>query len=279
MSLIKSLIQRLLDSRTTPDEAANCAMPEGSKQDITPSIMSESIAWQRMHNGVAVDNGYIQAEGRGATDGNSQLMIGQDPNDFRSFSNTFEATGLNVCFAPVKKGQVYYVYGSNLTNLAIYFFKSVGNRAIVGGGYNILVRRALSCLKPSFNYLQRSFCKVRRNGWLNNRRLQVLMSPLLRKQQVAHTENLRLLLSTVTVYLSNGVGALQRARQNLSDVLKIQQIYWGLVPILMQGGFISFSLLRKATRFMGESLWGQLTNLCSLKLQVKPNLMIGGASC
>ena len=134
MSLIKKLIQRLLDSRTTPDEAANCAMPEGSKQDITPSIMSESIAWQRMHNGVAVDNGYIQAEGRGATAGKSQLMIGQDPNDFRSFSNTFEATGLNVCFAPVKKGQVYYVYGSNLTDLAIYFFKSVGNSAIVGGG-------------------------------------------------------------------------------------------------------------------------------------------------
>lgn len=139
MSLIKKLIQRLLDSRTTPDEAANCAMPEGSKQDITPSIMSESIAWQRMHNGVAVDNGYIQAEGRGATAGKSQLMIGQDPNDFRSFSNTFEATGLNVCFAPVKKGQVYYVYGSNLTDLAIYFFKSVGNSAIVGGGGIIIL--------------------------------------------------------------------------------------------------------------------------------------------
>lgn len=173
MALLKSLIQRLLDSRTTPDEAANCAMPEGSKQDITPSIMSESIAWQRMHNGVAVDNGYIQAEGRGATAGKSQLMIGQDPNDFRSFSNTFEATGLNVCFAPVKKGQVYYVYGSNLTNLAIYFFKSVGNSAIVGGGYNRLVRRALSCLRPSFNCLPRSFCKAKSLGLQNN---QLLLS-------------------------------------------------------------------------------------------------------
>ena len=168
MALLKSLIQRLLDSRTTPDEAANCAMPEGSKQDITPSIMSESIAWQRMHNGVAVDNGYIQAEGRGATAGKSQLMIGQDPNDFRSFSNTFEATGLNVCFAPVKKGQVYYVYGSNLTNLAIYFFKSVGNSAIVGGGYNRLVRRALSCLRPSFNFLLKNSLLVGVIGFLIN---------------------------------------------------------------------------------------------------------------
>lgn len=168
MALLKSLIQRLLDSRTTPDEAANCAMPEGSKQDITPSIMSESIAWQRMHNGVAVDNGYIQAEGRGATAGKSQLMIGQDPNDFRSFSNTFEATGLNVCFAPVKKGQVYYVYGSNLTNLAIYFFKSVGNSAIVGGGYNLLVWRALSCLRPSFNFSWKVFSRAKRHGFVTS---------------------------------------------------------------------------------------------------------------
>ncbi len=168
MALLKSLIQRLLDSRTTPDEAANCAMPEGSKQDITPSIMSESIAWQRMHNGVAVDNGYIQAEGRGATAGKSQLMIGQDPNDFRSFSNTFEATGLNVCFAPVKKGQVYYVYGSNLTDLAIYFFKSVGNSAIVGGGYNHFVRRALSCLRPSFNFSLKNSLLAEATGFPTN---------------------------------------------------------------------------------------------------------------
>lgn len=276
--MLKQLIQRLLDSRTTPAQAANSAMPEGAKQEITPSLMTESMAWQKMHEGISTDNGYIQAEGRGSTAGKSQLMIGQSANDFRSFTNTFEASGLNICFAPVKKGQLYYVYGSNLKSLAISFFKSVGKDAI-GGGYNRFVQRAVLCLRPSFNYLPRSFCKAKSLGLQNNRRLQVLMSPLLRKQQVAHTENLRLLLSTVTVYLSNGIGALQWARQNLSDVLKIQQIYWGLVPILMQGGFISFSLLRKATRFMGESLWGQLTNLCSLKLQVKPNLMIGGESC
>lgn len=227
MSLIKKLIQRLLDSRTTPDEAANCAMPEGSKQDITPSIMSESIAWQRMHNGVAVDNGYIQAEGRGATAGKSQLMIGQDPNDFRSFSNTFEATGLNVCFAPVKKGQVYYAYGSNLTDLAIYFFKSVGNSAIVGGGYNYFVRRALSCLRALSNYLPRSFCKARSHGFQNNQ----LLSPTRALISLAQAPRISLVTS-----LRATAGQLLDATQIQSQLLKSKSRTgrWHLLPFLTE---------------------------------------------
>lgn len=40
----------------------------------------------------------------------------------------------------------------------------VPRRPVSGGGYNRIVRRAVLCLKPSFNYLPRSFCKANPNG-------------------------------------------------------------------------------------------------------------------
>lgn len=42
-----------------------------------------------------------------------------------------------------------------------------------GGGYKRLVRRSLLCLRPSFNYLPRSFCKAKNLGFQNN---QLLLS-------------------------------------------------------------------------------------------------------
>ena len=276
MSLIKKLIQRLLDSRTTPDEAANCAMPEGSKQDITPSIMSESIAWQRMHNGVAVDNGYIQAEGRGATAGKSQLMIGQDPNDFRSFSNTFEATGLNVCFAPVKKGQVYYVYGSNLTDLAIYFFKSVGNSAIVGGGYNHFVRRALSCLRALSNYLPRSFCKAKNLGFQNNQLLLSIRALIFLAQAPR--------ISLPTPHRATAgrlLGAIQLQSQLLKSKSKTGR--WHLLPYLTETlrELESVVTLKKGHRLSSCAV-GEVQPIIlfgSTKQVQTFNPLTGGASC
>ena len=57
MALLKSLIQRLLDSRTTPSEAGHSAMP-GSVS--TTLLSNASISdWGTVATGTAADDGYL----------------------------------------------------------------------------------------------------------------------------------------------------------------------------------------------------------------------------
>lgn len=153
MSLIKKLIQRLLDSRTTPEQAGHSAMP------TTTEIASQSFAgpfssWGPVASGTASEDGYIYAAGAVATSGsNSEFRL--DNGQFGSYiTSTWGTQGL---LLPVMKGQFWRLYASNRKDVVIRLYRLVG-------GYNLLIRRALSCLRALSNFSPRSSFRTNPNG-------------------------------------------------------------------------------------------------------------------
>ena len=152
--MLKQLIQRLLDSRTTPSEAAHSAMPSSSYVTVTATAVQ---AWGEMAKGVATFDGFVRVSAR-ATSSNANVRV---TNDTAAMFSQIEATASGQTqgvFVPVAKGDSWSVFGTNRDNPVVRVVKAIGR------GYNCFVRRAQSCLKPSFNYLPRSFCKANPNG-------------------------------------------------------------------------------------------------------------------
>lgn len=131
--MLKQLIQRLLDSRTTPSEAAHSAMPSTSEtvlftqSDVFPT-------WNTIHQGVAAADGYINIVARANNSDNAEMRIAS--------SNTFFSSGQTnnnmdmACSAPVAKGQSYLIKGVQVKEIKIIFVKVLG--AIGGGGITTL---------------------------------------------------------------------------------------------------------------------------------------------
>ena len=158
MSLIKKLIQRLLDSRTTPEEAGHSAMP------TTTEITSQSFAgpfssWGPVASGTASEDGYIYAAGAVATSGsNSEFRL--DNGQFGSYiTSTWGTQGL---LLPVMKGQFWRLYAANRKDVVIRLYR------LVGGGYKGFIRRALSCLRPSFNFSLKNSLLAEATGFPTN---------------------------------------------------------------------------------------------------------------
>lgn len=138
---LKSLIQRLLDSRTTPEEAGHSAMPINiaNATNLTMDVGAEGSY-------TAPADGYLS------------LMVepGGNINLWGQILPISSFPIQNVqgkLFVPMAKGMEVRYYINGTVSLA-KFLKTIG------GGYNGFVRRALSCLKPSFNFSPRSFCKA-----------------------------------------------------------------------------------------------------------------------
>lgn len=153
MSLIKSLIQRLLDSRTTPEEAGHSAMPSPNEVSLTPSVTTKEV-WGDVCTGTASSDGYI----RMSFSATSPEAIGSARSFGAVVFSTPQLKGDIVSVVcPVAKGKAYAMSVRNANNITCAFVKLIG---AIGGGYNHIVWRALSCLRPSFNYLSRSFSRV-----------------------------------------------------------------------------------------------------------------------
>ena len=121
MSLIKSLIQRLLDSRTTPSEAGHSAMPSSSY--ITPTATAVQ-AWGTMAQGVASFDGFVRASAR-ASNANSTLRVS---NETAAMFSQTEATATGQTqgvFVPVAKGDSWAVFGTNRDNAVVRVVKAI----------------------------------------------------------------------------------------------------------------------------------------------------------
>ena len=154
--LIKKLIQRLLDSRTTPAEAAHSAMPNVTEQVIATT---DQQAWGIVAEGVAPYDCYLMAQGR-ATSDVSELRVWNKTSDIYNQVVASRTNQTQGCYVPVAKGSSWQIFASNRdVTVARYI-------SLIGWGYNILIRRALPCLKPSFNYLLRNSLLVGAIGFL-----------------------------------------------------------------------------------------------------------------
>lgn len=162
--MLKQLIQKLLDSRTTPAQAGNSAMP-GATKTIFLSKDETVGSWGIINAGTAPDDGYLFVNASAEDNTNSEVRA-QLGNLFHVSAQAPAPKGLGVAI-PVSKGATYSVEGAFVSHITVGFVK------VIGGGYKCLVRRALSCLRPSFNCLPRSFCKAKSLGLQNN---QLLLS-------------------------------------------------------------------------------------------------------
>lgn len=164
MSLIKKLIQRLLDSRTTPSEAAHSAMPSSSYVTVTATAVQ---AWGEMAKGVATFDGFVRVSAR-ATSSNANVRVTNDTAAMFSQTEATASRQTQGVFVPVAKGDSWSVFGTNRDNPVVRVVKAIG-----GGGYNRIVRRAVLCLKPSFNFSPKVSSKAKNLGFQNN---QLLLS-------------------------------------------------------------------------------------------------------
>lgn len=157
---LKSLIQRLLDSRTTPAQAAHNASSiytEPTWFNGTPTV---GDSWtDNLYTGTAPSDGYLNVSGSANINtANAGAMIqakisGAQISQVSPMSNQ----GFNM-MAPISKGATFSVNGIRLADITVRFFKSIG------GGYNNLVRRALSCLRALSNFSPRSSFRTNPNG-------------------------------------------------------------------------------------------------------------------
>ena len=160
MTLLKSLIQRLLDSRTTPEEAGHSAMPSPTEVSLTPSVTSQEV-WGDVCTGIASSDGYIRMNFCAT----SPEAIGSARSFGAAAFSTPQTTGdVTSVVCPVAKGSTYAMSVRNANNITCAFVKLIGS---IGGGQalnNALLQGGGLCLNSLSSSLRRSSCRVRRNG-------------------------------------------------------------------------------------------------------------------
>ena len=216
--MLKQLIQRLLDSRTTPSEASHSSYPDdGTVTQFSPSATSVSSWTKVVDSTIAPSDGYVIVRGKATGESYVQITAGDNPPHMER--STFAKATLNqypILNLPIAKGKTFKA------EITVGLIKSIG-----GGGYNNLVRRALSCLRPSFNYLPRSFCKAKNLGFQNNQ----LLSSIRALISLAQAPRISLVTS-----LRATAGQLLDATQIQSQLLKSKSRTgrWHLLPFLTE---------------------------------------------
>lgn len=147
--MLKQLIQRLLDSRTTPAQAGHNAMPVNIAEaiDIFLAVGSEGSY-------TAPADGYLSAM---VEPGGNMNFWGQ----ILPISSFPIQNVQGKLFVPMAKGMEVRYFINGTVSLS-KFLKTIG------GGYNSFVRRALSCLRPSFNFLPKNSLLAEATGFLTN---------------------------------------------------------------------------------------------------------------
>lgn len=263
MSLIKSLIQRLLDSRTTPEEAGHSAMPSTSY--ITPTATAVQ-AWGQMAQGVAPFDGFVRASAR-ASNTSSNIRVTNDTATVFAQSEGTATGQTQGVFVPVAKGDSWTVYGTNRDNVVARLVKAIG------GGYKHFVRRALPCLRPSFNYLPRSFCKAKNSGLAVKHSLKQLLHWMFR-----HVPSLHRLMGILDTSILSAVEA-----NSCSIWIRVKK-YLAVKSLVIAGFLQQTPTARQQYLSRKAVLLLLLPTRCSIKfgllrLQARHNLRTGGALC
>lgn len=212
--ILKSLIQWLLDSRTTPAQAGNSAMP-GATKTIFLSKDETVGSWGIINAGTAPDDGYLFVNASAEDNTNSEVRA-QLGNLFHVSAQAPAPKGLGVAI-PVSKGATYSVEGAFVSHITVGFVK------VIGGGYKCLVRRSLLCLRTSYNYLQKLLSRAKNLG---------LQNSVLRLSAMALTFLARVLPTSLAMLRHATAGQPLEAIQAQSQLLKFKSRMdrWRLPP-------------------------------------------------
>lgn len=221
--MLKQLIQRLLDSRTTPAQAAHNASSTYTEPTWFNGTPTVGDSWtDNLYTGTAPTDGFLNVSGSANINtANTGAMIQAKISGAQiSQVSPMAGQGFNM-MAPISKGATFSVNGIRLSDITVRFFKTIG------GGYNRLVWRALSCLRLSFNYLPKVFLRAKSHGFQNN----PLLSSIKALTSLAQAPRISLVTS-----LRATAGQLLDATQIQSQLLKSKSRTgrWHLLPFLTE---------------------------------------------
>lgn len=264
--MLKQLIQRLLDSRTTPAQAANASKPvSGIPVEYSPSP-SIGTWGQVLPDSIAVSDGYIWAAGRTSAIGGFLQVSSQAMQTTTSGTSIGEGEMLNI-FIPVSKGQGFTVYARSMNQIVVRLVRTIG------GGYNRIVRRAVLCLKPSFSFSPRSSCKANLSGSAVRHTLQGGLrsrpaSPNMSLQRTATWGSTNLIRARITASMFTHSGqTVTSSQEKLLDSLLVPRTSLSQVLFPLRKAIALLSAVPSQS-FGSHQQWG-----------VNTNLQTGGALC
>ena len=134
--MLKQLIQRLLDSRTTPAEAAHSARSLFSAPQTFSGKTSAGEAWtDNLVTGISPKDGYLNISASTVNSENFGTMLQVTSNEVQlSQVSSTSDQGLNFLL-PITKGAQFSVNGIRAKDIAVRFFESLG------GGITTFLRR------------------------------------------------------------------------------------------------------------------------------------------
>lgn len=126
--MLKQLIQRLLDSRTTPSEASHSSYPDdGTVTQFSPSATSVSSWTKVVDSTIAPSDGYVIVRGKATGESYVQITAGDNPPHMER--STFAKATLNqypILNLPIAKGKTFKVFAENTTEITVSLIKSIG---------------------------------------------------------------------------------------------------------------------------------------------------------
>ena len=131
MALLKSLIQRLLDSRTTPSEASHSSYPDdGTVIQYSPLATSVSSWTTVVNSTIAPSDGYVIVRGTATGESFIQITAGDNPPHMER-SSFAKATlhQYSLLNMPIAKGKTFKVFAENTAEITVGLIKSI----VVGG--------------------------------------------------------------------------------------------------------------------------------------------------
>ena len=162
MSLIKSLIQRLLDSRTTPAQASNSAMPSENQTAITLTTTATE-SWTLLGSGIAPFDGYLELTVRDVANstGEGGVLVSSGTLGF-STTSPFKNAQYK-CTLPIQKGKSWSMAGTQVKEATAKFVRTIGWGGVQSVSKLILQGGAI-CLNSLSSSLRRSSLQTRKSG-------------------------------------------------------------------------------------------------------------------
>lgn len=267
--MLKDFIQWLLNTRTTPAEAAHSARSLFSAPITFSGKTSAGEAWtDNLVTGISPKDGYLNISASTVNSENFGTMLQVTSNEVQlSQVSSTSGQGLNFLL-PITKGAQFSVNGIRAKDIAVRFFESLG------GGYNNLLKEVQLCLRTSCNFYLKPSLKARKNGYLDS-----LSRPL--------ETTLTLIPKSTFRRVMAGLGFIE-----VKAPTEICSIFSLLVKLLktllqelclVQTNFHSEpaqqSLLKKAVRLFLTKLQELLSFGFLRQLAVNPKFNKGGALC
>ena len=115
--MLKQLIQRLLDSRTTAAEAAHSAMPKPE----TPTIVSDPVTDKTWHSLIAPFDGYFSCKGI-----TKHMLIENSAAQWSGVTGLTSGGYMGFTLPMSKGSEVRYQLDHNSTGVMLTFSKTIG---------------------------------------------------------------------------------------------------------------------------------------------------------